>query len=80
MKLKEFIEDTLWNIKAFLAQPIIPTVTIVFVMDNDGEWICDSKDGQYSYYWIGDDKTGYQVRVKKNTENLRRWARWNLVN
>ena len=64
-KFKEFISDIFWNIKSFILQPIIPTKTIAWVKLNKCSYSGESANGKYLYYWYGDFKTGYQVKVKK---------------
>jgi hypothetical protein len=63
--IKNIFDDVIWNIKAFIAQPIIPTVSMQYVLDNDGTYSSnDFMSDKYVYYWIGDFKTGKQVKVK----------------
>ena len=59
------ISNILWNIKAFISQPIIPTVSMKYIIEHDGTYSSNNmlKD-RYVYYWIGDFKTGKQVKVK----------------
>lgn len=65
-----FFKQIFWDIGAF----IIPTVDIKFVMDNNGKWICDSEDKNYSYYWIGEEPSRYKVKVQRNTVNYKYFA------
>jgi hypothetical protein len=59
------IKDLLWNIKAFLHQPIIPTVPMNYVIIHNGSHLGnDFMKDRYEYYWIGDFKTGRQVKVR----------------
>ena len=58
------IKDIIWNIKAFIAQPIIPTKKFSWVIKNDCSWIGWSNNDKWVYYWYGDDKKGYQVKVR----------------
>lgn len=54
-------KDIIWNIRA----SFIPTVTYDYIKKHDGSWSANypEKDN-YVYYWIGDFKTGKQVKVK----------------
>lgn len=65
-KIKEFFEDVVWNIKAFIAQPIIFTKPLQWVIDNDCSYSGKSNNGKWDYYWYGDFKTGYQVKVRRS--------------
>ena len=59
------LSNILWNIKAFISQPIIPTVSMKYVIEHCGTYSANNmlKD-RYVYYWIGNFKTGKQVKVK----------------
>lgn len=63
--MKMTISNILWNIKAFLSQPIIPTVSMKYIIEHGGTYSANNmlKD-RYVYYWIGNFKTGKQVKVK----------------
>ena len=64
-KIKNIFKDVIWSIKAFIAQPIIPIVSMEYVLDNDGSYLAnDFMTDKYVYYWIGDFKSGKQVKVK----------------
>ena len=63
------MKDFLWIVKAFLLQPIIPTKTKEWVVSNGCSYTGESKNGKYDYYWYGNFKTGYQVKIKKIKKN-----------
>ena len=66
-KFKNWWEDAdpIWTIKAYLSSPVItPTKTKGWVIEHDCSWSGNSEDGKWSYYWYGDFKTGYEVRVR----------------
>lgn len=63
MKIKEIFEDVIWNIGAFLRQPIIPQKSVEWVVANDCSYSGISANRKWTYYWYGDFKTGYQVKV-----------------
>lgn len=59
------IKDLFWNVKTFLHQPIIPTVSMNHVIIHNGSYLGnDFMKDKYVYYWIGDFKTGKEVKVK----------------
>ena len=59
------IKDLLWNIKAFLHQPIIPTVSMHYIIIHNGSYLGnDFMKDKYVYYWIGDFNTGSKVKVQ----------------
>ena len=65
MKIKDMIDNTVWSVKSFFAQPIIPTVSMDYVIENDGSYLGnDFMSDKYVYYWIGNFKTGKKVKVK----------------
>lgn len=55
-----------WNIRALLLQPYIPTKSIEFVKACGASHSGESENGKYLYYWIGDFKSGYQVKVRRS--------------
>jgi hypothetical protein len=60
-KFKEIID----NVKSFVAQPIVPTVSMDYVLENDGYYSGnDFMTDKYVYYWVGDFKSGKSVKVK----------------
>lgn len=63
--MKEKIKDILWSIRAFILQPIVPTVSMQYLFNNDCSYIANNclKD-KYVYYWKGDFKKGKAVKVK----------------
>ena len=64
-KIKESFESLIWSIKAFLSQPYIPIVSMDYVITHNGSYSSnDFMTNKYVYYWIGDFKTGKQVKVK----------------
>ena len=42
---------------------ITPTRKFQWVIDNDCSWTGRSYNGKWIYYWYGDIKTGYPVKV-----------------
>lgn len=59
------IKDLFWNVKTFLHQPIIPIVSMEKVIAHNGSYLGnDFMKDKYVYYWIGDFKTGKEVKVK----------------
>ena len=64
-KIKEFFEDLVWNIKAFLTQPYTPIVSMDYVITHNGSYSSnDFMTDKYVHYWIGDFNTGKEVKVK----------------
>lgn len=44
---------------------IIPTVSLDYVKEHNGSWSANNpEEDNYVYYWIGDFKTGKEVKVK----------------
>ncbi len=63
--MKERIKNILWCIGAFLHQPIVPTVSIDYILKNDCSYIAnDFMTDDYVLYWDGDLKKGREVKVK----------------
>lgn len=61
MKVKEFFEAAIWNVKSFLHQPIIPIVSLDYVEENHGTWDGGyAEKDKYVYYCVN-NKT---VKVK----------------
>ena len=64
-KFKEFFESLIWNIKSFFYQPIVPIVSMNYVLEHNGSYSSNNMlTDKYVYYWIGDFKTGKAVKVK----------------
>lgn len=64
-KIKTYLDEATWNITSFLYQPIVPTVTYEYVINNDGSYSSNNMMiDDYVYYWIGDSKSGKEVKVK----------------
>ena len=64
-KFKQFFEDLIWNIKSFIYQPFVHTVTMDYVITQNGSYSSNNMlTDKYVYYWIGDFKTGKAVKVK----------------
>ena len=64
--MKEFLENIIWNVRAFINQPIIPIKTMDWVTKNNCSFIGTSKNNKWNYYWYGNFKTGYQVKVRRS--------------
>lgn len=59
------IIDVINSISNFTYQLITPTVSMEYVIENDGSWSAnDFLTDKYVYYWIGDFKNGQSVKVK----------------
>ena len=62
------VKDFIWNIKAFIKQPIIPIKTMEWVTENNCSYIGESENGKWRYYWYGNFKTGHQVKIRVTFE------------
>jgi len=63
--MKEKIKDILWAIQSFIRQPIVPTVSMQYIISNDCSYIANNPmKNKYVYYWKGDIKKGKTVKVK----------------
>lgn len=63
--MKEKIKDILWAIQAFIRQPIVPTVSMKYIISNDCSYMANNPmNDKYVYYWKGDLKKGKTVKVK----------------
>ena len=63
--MKEKIKDILWSIRAFILQPIIPTVSMKYLFDKDCSYTANNPmKNKYVYYWEGDFKKGKAVKVR----------------
>ena len=63
--MKEKIKDILWSIQAFIRQPIVPTVSMQYIISNDCSYMANNPmNDKYVYYWKGDFKKGKTVKVK----------------
>ncbi len=63
--MKEKIKDILWTIQAFIRQPIVPIVSVQYIMDNKCSYTGNNyMTDKYVYYWKGDFKTGKSVKVR----------------
>ena len=63
IKIKEKLENIVWNIKAVLHQPIVHKVNLQYVLDKNLSWSCSTD--KWCYYWEGDFKTGKEVKVSR---------------
>lgn len=63
-RIMEFLEDMVWTAKAYISQPIVPKKSYKWVVENGCSYSGESKNGKWRYYWFGDFKTGYEVKVK----------------
>lgn len=63
--MKEKIKDILRAIQSFIRQPIVPTVSMKYIIRNDCSYIANNPmKNKYVYYWKGDLKKGKTVKVK----------------
>ena len=63
--MKEKIKDILWSIRAFILQPIVPTVSMKYLFDKDCSYTANNPmKNKYVYYWEGDFKKGKAVKVR----------------
>lgn len=58
-------KDILWSIRSFIVQPIVPIVSVQYIMDNKCYYTGNNyMTDKYVYYWKGDFKTGKSVKVR----------------
>jgi hypothetical protein len=54
-KVRDFFEDAIWTIKAFIAQPIIPIVSLDYIKENAGSWNGNNAEtDKYVFYEVND--------------------------
>lgn len=54
-KMKDFFEDAIWTVKAFIAQPVIPIVSLDYVKEYDGSWNGNNAEvDKYVFYEVND--------------------------
>lgn len=62
-KVKEFLNNVAWYVKGFLRQPVVPKKSVEWVIAHEGSY--DGSNDKYAFYWIGNFKKGYTVKVSK---------------